>query len=142
VTDLVRVYIPELISHYCQIILKRSIFDSDKLLTPEQKKRRAAHIAAHPRDIPIPLDDLEPQVYIPYSKDSNFQGTPWHVQIHRDSFSYGEVGPTVDPRLVVDLRFFGRSDVSKDNKVYFCNDPIDGWNEGITDIYGMPQPTV
>lgn len=76
---------------------------------------------------------------------------PWHTQIHRDAFSYGEVGPKVDPRIVVDLRFvatrvwyststliiffrfFGmQSGVSK-NRIIF--------EKNITDAFGMPQAT-
>ena len=73
-------------------------------------------------------------------------GSPWHVQIHRDSFSYGEVNFKADPRVVVDLRFFGKSGILEANKVTFpslikrlgsCQ-----WQPGIKDAYGMPQPTV
>jgi pyranose oxidase len=75
---------------------------------------------------------------IPYRPNS-----PWHVQIHRDAFSYGDVGPKADPRVVVDLRFFGKSDICEDNRVSFGDNPAPtGWEAGVTDIYGMPQATV
>ena len=89
--------------------------------------------------MPIPFNDREPQVMIPYKSDS-----PWHVQIHRDSFSYGEIKLKADPRIVVDLRFFGKSDICKDNKVTF-QDLVDRhgvWEPGLKDLYGMPQATV
>ena len=58
---------------------------------------------------------------------------PWHCQIHRDAFSYGEVAPNVDTRLVVDLRWFGRVTPTKENRVTF--------SDTINDAYGMPQAT-
>jgi pyranose oxidase len=100
------------------------------------------HHEANPTDpLPIPFTDPEPQVTIPYSNDH-----PYHVQIHRDAFSYGDVGPKADPRLIVDIRFFGKQDIKEYNRVYFG--PPDeksipaGWTPGITDSYGMPQATV
>lgn len=75
---------------------------------------------------------------IPYKHDF-----PWHVQIHRDAFSYGDVGPKADPRVVVDLRFFGKQDIVESNCVKFgeLKAPMQ-WKAGVTDIYGMPQATV
>ena len=124
-----------------QIVLKREIIDSIEETTNEEWRRKiAAHKAKYPEDpLPIPFNDLEPQVMIPYKKDF-----PWHVQIHRDSFSYGEIDFKADPRVVVDLRFFGKSDILKDNKVTFAPliDRSGHWEPGVTDIYGMPQATV
>jgi hypothetical protein len=75
---------------------------------------------------------------IPYT--SNF---PWHVQVHRDAFSYGDVGPKADPRVVVDLRFFGKSEIRRENQVTFgAIDSVTEWQAGVTDLYGMPQATV
>jgi pyranose oxidase len=75
---------------------------------------------------------------IPYTSDF-----PWHCQVHRDAFSYGDVGPRADARVVVDLRFFGRQEIQKKNKVYFAGELLKtGWVAGCTDIYGMPQATV
>jgi hypothetical protein len=68
---------------------------------------------------------------------------PWHVQVHRDAFSYGDVGPKADPRVVVDLRFFGKSDIVSENRMEFGETQnLSGWVPGIFDTYGMPQPTV
>ncbi|KAJ7028772.1 putative pyranose oxidase [Mycena alexandri] len=78
--------------------------------------------------LPIPFQDPEPQVTIPASLER-----PWHTQIHRDAFSYGEVGPTLDSRIVVDLRFFGMQDGVPENRMIFQTQ--------IKDEYGMPQPT-
>ncbi|KAK0185761.1 pyranose 2-oxidase [Armillaria mellea] len=97
---------------FCQIVLKRSIVEAIKT-DPAYKDLVTEHREKHPNDpLPIPFDDPEPQVTIPYSSKY-----PWHTQIHRDAFSYGDVGPRSDPRVVVDLRFFGKSDIVKENKV-------------------------
>ncbi|KAL6304157.1 putative pyranose oxidase [Sparassis latifolia] len=97
---------------FCQIVLKKNHADKHGEFDP----------------VPIPFDDPEPQVTIPTSKER-----PWHAQIHRDAFSYGEVGIKVDPRLVVDLRFFGMQAGVPGNRIYF--------DDKVTDAYGMPQPT-
>jgi pyranose oxidase len=129
-----------------QVVLKRSIINSakDGRRYPHFQDRIARHKTAHPDDpIPIPFDDLEPQVYIPYSTPS--ADFPWHVQIHRDAFSYGDLGPTVDPRIIVDLRFFGRSELNRESRVVFAEKttpPSQTEWGGDTDIFGMPQPTV
>jgi pyranose oxidase len=84
----------------------------------------------HPEDpIHIPFEDPEPQLTMKYTEK-----TPWHTQIHRDAFSYGDVGPKADPRVIVDLRFFGKQEVEQTNYVEFSTEH--------TDIYGMPQATV
>lgn len=96
---------------------------------PAYKDLVAEHREKHPNDpLPIPFDDPEPQVTIPYSSEH-----PWHTQIHRNAFSYGDVGPRSDPRVVVDLHFFGKSYITEENQVTFSDDH--------TDIYGLPQPT-
>jgi len=122
---------------FCQIVLKREIIDSIRT-NPAWKERVEEHIKKHPSDpLPIPFNDPEPQVMIPYT--TNF---PYHCQIHRDAFSYGDVGPRADPRVVVDLRFFGKQDINENNRVFFgMPGPFSGWQAGITDIYGMPQAT-
>lgn len=129
-----------LILHCHQIILRQPIINSAEAY-PQFEERIKKHRVSHPNDIlPIPFDDLEPQVLIPYDSE-----TPWHVQIHRNAFSYGNVGPTVDPRLLVDFRFFRKSDIREENRVEFSQGPstgIDHWTGGFTDIYGMPQATV
>ncbi|KAK0479020.1 pyranose 2-oxidase [Armillaria luteobubalina] len=113
---------------FCQIVLKRSIVN-DIWTNPKYKEAVERHQQKNSCDpLPIPFHDPEPQVTIPYTTDY-----PWHTQIHRDAFSYGDVGPRSDPRVVVDLRFFGKSDISEDNRVCFSDEH--------TDIYGMPQAT-
>jgi len=61
------------------------------------------------------------------------EGRPWHCQIHRDAFSYGDLPPNVDSRLIVDLRWFGIIRPRRENKIKFTND--------LLDTFGMPQPT-
>jgi len=136
-------YLSEQSIAFCQVVLRRRIINS-AYDYPQFQVRIAKHRRAHPNDIlPIPFDDLEPQVYIPYNQDTK---TPWHVQIHRDAFSYGDIGPTVDPRIIVDLRFFGKSDIREDNRIEFSGRfssaySTTEWIGGDTDIYGMPQGT-
>jgi pyranose oxidase len=153
-----KIHLPPALGHYlceqsmafCQIVLKRSIVESIRT-NPKFAEAVKRHEKNHPNDpLPIPFDDPEPQVMMPF-----FSGTkyPWHVQVHRDAFSYGDVGPRADPRVVVDLRFFGRQEIKEENQVWFGELPSPQWPEwnkyaggvdwkaGITDIYGMPQPT-
>ncbi|KAI0265044.1 pyranose 2-oxidase [Gloeopeniophorella convolvens] len=119
-------YLSEQSMSFCQIVLSRDIVESIRN-DPRWSDIVGPHCALWEDPIPIPYNDPEPQVTLPYSQD-----TPWHVQVHRDAFSYGDVGPKVDPRLVVDLRFFGKTDVNPNNL---------GLKPGMSDIYGMPQPT-
>ncbi|CAE6503880.1 Pyranose 2-oxidase [Rhizoctonia solani] len=127
-------YLTEQSLAFCQIVLKsKYVRDIDApcshLISDELKGKCASHHRKYPKDpIHIPFADPEPQVTIPYTHT-----TPWHTQIHRDAFSYGDVGPRTDPRLVVDLRFFGRQEILPDNYVTFTKEH--------TDIYGMPQAT-
>ena len=74
------------------------------------------------------MDDPEPNVWIPVSEER-----PWHCQIHRDAFHYGDLAPNVDSRLVVDLRWFGIVDPHPDNRVVF--------SDRHEDSFGMPQAT-
>jgi len=124
---------------FCQIVLKREIVD-DIRTNPKFAEKVKAHQEKYPKDpLPIPFTDAEPQVMIPYT--TNF---PHHVQVHRDAFSYGDVGPRADSRIVVDLRFFGKQDIDPNNSVFFGprNKPSPTmWEPGVLDMYGMPQAT-
>ena len=47
--------------------------------------------------------------------------------------------------MIVDLRFFGKQDIEEFNKVSFgpiIQPVLTSWKPGVTDIYGLPQPTV
>ncbi|KAH0829017.1 hypothetical protein J3R83DRAFT_2471 [Lanmaoa asiatica] len=131
-------YLSEQSIAFCQIVLKQEIVDAiwhDSRFAEAVNK----HHENYPLDpLPIPFLDPEPQITLPFS-----DGHPWHVQIHRDAFSYGEVGPRADSRVVVDLRWFGRQEIQESNCVDFSTlvKSKDGsWKPGVTDIYGMPQP--
>ena len=121
-----------------QVVLKRSIIESIKE-TPEFQEQLEKSKQKFSDSLPIPIDDPEPQVLIPYS-----HGYPFQCEIHRGSFLFGGIGPKPDPRVVVILRFFGKHDVKRENRVFFSENKNagDGWVPGVTDIYGMPQPTV
>jgi len=119
---------------FCQIILKRSLVENiPKRLQPLVD----AHKKKNKTDpLPIPFNDPEPQVTMPYDTHH-----PYHTQIHRDAFSYGDVGPRADPRVIVDLRYFGKQDIHKDNRVEFADVVGDKEDRSVTDLYGMPQAT-
>ncbi|KZT36902.1 pyranose oxidase [Sistotremastrum suecicum HHB10207 ss-3] len=133
-------YITEQTMAFCQIMLYRDLIAGVREKPkPEWQKRVEDHIRDFPLDpIAMPFDEPEPQVTSPISKEH-----PWHTQasysnqnsrrIHRDAFSYGKVGATIDSRVVVDLRFFGRNDPVETNTLTFSNIHRDG--------YDMPQPT-
>ncbi|KAG9120913.1 Pyranose 2-oxidase, partial [Ceratobasidium sp. 392] len=112
---------------FCQIVLRRTLIDS--LRDPNSKEQDDSANA-----LPIPLNDPDPQITIPYSTEY-----PYHTQLHRDAFSYGDVGPQIDHRVVLDLRFFGRGEVRESNYVSFSDKDKSGRTN--TDVYGMPQPT-
>ena len=57
----------------------------------------------------------------------------FHCQIHRNSFTLGVIAPNVDPRLILDFRWFGRCTPRQENCVTF--------EEKYKDLFGMPQPT-
>jgi pyranose oxidase len=121
-------YLTEQPMSFAQIVMKQDIVDS-VLGHPEFGNRVSQHRHDHPADpVPIPQSDGEPQVWIPVSEDR-----PWHCQIHRDAFHYGDVALNVDSRLIVDLRWFGIVEPRERDKVTF--------SDTHTDLYGMPQPT-
>jgi pyranose oxidase len=114
---------------FCQIVLRQEIVDG-VASDPRFKDRVAAYRKEHPEDpIPMPEGDPEPQVWIPVSEER-----PWHCQIHRDAFHYGDIGPNVDNRLVVDLRWFGIVEPREESFMAF--------SDSHSDVFGMPQPTL
>jgi pyranose oxidase len=121
-------YLTEQPVSFCQIVLHQDIVD--QIPTDSRFADRVTeHHKRVPEDpVPIPQNDPEPNVWIPVS-----EGRPWHCQVHRDAFHYGEVAPNVDTRLVVDLRWFGIVEPREDNQVRFSDRTTDGFD--------MPQPT-
>jgi pyranose oxidase len=108
---------------FTQIVLKQEIIDS----IPRRFSEKLD--AVEPNDpVPIPMSDPPPMVWIPVS-DSR----PWHCQIHKDSFHYGEIPADVDDRTIVDLRWFARIHPIRENRVRF--------EEDVNTTFGMPQPT-
>ena len=113
---------------FCQIVLHQHRVDQLEL-DERFADRVRLHREERPTDpIPIPTHDPEPNVWIPVSNDR-----PWHCQIHRDAFHYGDIAPNVDGRLIVDLRWFGITQPRADNRVTFSDRHVD--------IFGLPQPT-
>src|SRR5690606_34588162 len=113
---------------FCQIVLKQNLVDA-VIDDPRFADRIALHRELNPHDpVPIPVEDPEPQVWIPVS-----EGRPWHCQIHRDAFHYGDVAPNVDNRVIVDLRWFGIVEPHYESRITF--------SEKYVDAFGMPQPT-
>lgn len=121
-------YLTEQPMAFCQIVLKQEIVDGIAA-DPEFAERVGVHREQNPQDpVPMPEDEPEPNVWIPVS-----EGRPWHCQIHRDAFHYGDVAPNIDPRLIVDLRWFGIVEPRYESRVHF--------SDVHTDAFGMPQPT-
>nr|ACH85575.1 CetL [Actinomyces sp. Lu 9419] len=120
-------YLTEQPVAFCQVLLRDDLVEGIAA-DPRFAARVAAHRAGHPDDaVPIPLDDLDPNVWIPVS-----QNRPWHCQIHRD-LPYDDmvVDPDLDGRLVVDLRWFGLVEPRPENRLRF--------SETALDRYGMPE---
>jgi pyranose oxidase len=121
-------YLTEQPVAFCQIVLpehRLSALESDDRFAEDLRRHRIEN----PSDpVPLPFGDPEPNCMIPVS-----EGRPWHCQIHRDAFNYGDLAPNVDGRLIVDLRWFGIVDPQPDNRVMF--------SERHLDIFGMPQAT-
>jgi len=121
-------YLTEQPMAFCQIVLRQDIVDRIPD-NPEFAERVRAYREQNPHDpVPIPDGEPEPQVWIPVSDDR-----PWHCQIHRDAFNYGDVSPNVDSRLVVDLRWFGIVEPRHESRITF--------SDRHQDSFGMPQPT-
>lgn len=130
----------EQIMSFCQVVLKRSLVDS----VPTDPydlgwaDKVEEHTQQHPNDpLPLPFNDPDPQCYFPLTEEH-----PWHTQIHRDAFGYGEVPPSTDQRVVVDLRWFTFTEPVMNNYIEFSKVETmpDGWPRAlITDGFGMPQ---
>ncbi|KAF7362944.1 GMC oxidoreductase [Mycena venus] len=111
---------------FCQVALKRSIVESIRN-DPRFKEQRDDHKRHHPDDpLPIPFNDPEPQIFLKYKKENGYIG-----MIDRNAFFTG-VRPEVDPRVVVDLRFYSKNDVQQANHMEF------DWKK--MDRYDMPRP--
>lgn len=120
---------------FCQVVLKQHLVDGvienpgdlDEEGSDVIEQAVNKHTSNHPDDpLPFSFSDFDPQVYIPFSKEY-----PWHTQIHRDAFGYGEIPPTLDQRLVVDFRWYSWTSENRENKVTFDERKRDG--------FGMPQ---
>lgn len=121
-------YLTEQPVAFCQIVLPEYRLDA-LADDPRFGDRVRAHQRDEPQDpVPIPRGEPEPNCWLPLSEER-----PWHCQIHRDAFHYGDLAPNVDGRLIVDLRWFGMVGPRADNRVTF--------SDTYTDIFGMPQPT-
>lgn len=121
-------YLTEQPVAFCQVVLRDDLVDA---VAADERfaDRVAAHRASHPGDpLPFPLDDADPNVWIPVSQDR-----PWHCQIHRD-LPYDDMvpNPEIDNRLVVDLRWFGLVDPRPANRVWFSDTE--------RDVFGLPRP--
>ncbi|KAK0126901.1 hypothetical protein ONS96_006466 [Cadophora gregata f. sp. sojae] len=115
-------YMTEQIVSFCQVVLKRSLIERTW-----DDPRCTEHFRHFPNDpLHIPFDDPDPQVTSPLSEEH-----PWHTQIHRDAFNYGNVPSGIDQRLIVDLRFFSYVKPVYENYVEFSSK--------INDKFGMPQ---
>ncbi|MFL5657552.1 MAG: pyranose oxidase [Ktedonobacteraceae bacterium] len=121
-------YLSEQPMAFCQVVLKQSIVEGIAT-DPRFADRVKAHQKKNPHDpVPVPENDPEPQIIIPVSDNR-----PWHCQVHRDAFHYGDLAPNVDGRLIVDLRWFGIVRQRPENKVTFSDKHVD--------TFGMPQPS-
>lgn len=110
---------------FTQVVLRDSIVEA---ITSDDRFAAARAKVEEEDAVPIPMHDPPPSLMIPVSDNRR-----WHCQIQRDSFSYGELPPDIDTRLVVDLRWFSMTEPNEDNRVCFDID--------LHDTFGMPKPT-
>jgi pyranose oxidase len=121
-------YLTEQPMAFCQVVLQQEIVDAIER-DDRFRDKVMLHRERRPHDpVPIPEGEPEPQVWIPVSEER-----PWHCQIHRDAFHYGDVSPNVDSRLIVDLRWFGIVEPRYEDRITF--------SEKYLDAFGLPQPT-
>ncbi|MER7404924.1 pyranose oxidase [Streptomyces sp. NPDC000070] len=142
-------YLTEQPMSFCQVVLQqehmdniesilRGVSGSDDPPAASAAERVAAYRAAQLKRLHGGDKTADPVPFPPAERDPNLallvtEQRPWHCQIHRDAFTYGAVPPNVDPRLIVDLRWFGISRPRPENKVTF--------SRKIRDTFDMPQPT-
>jgi pyranose oxidase len=116
-------YLTEHPMAFTQVVLRRDVVEGIRE-DPRFREPLAGLRRSDP--VPIPMHDPPPMVWIPVSASR-----PWHAQIHRDSFQYGQLPPDIDDRVVVDLRWFGMVEPLPENRVLFS---------GRRDKFGMPKP--
>ncbi|KAF8674537.1 GMC oxidoreductase [Rhizoctonia solani] len=77
-----------------------------------------------------PFPNSEPQVNVKYTNDR-----PWNGMVNRDAYIYGgrHPNPNYDPKFIVDLRFYGKHKIDRNNRVTFDKSDLD--------IYGLPRAT-
>jgi pyranose oxidase len=141
-------YLTEQPMSFCQVVLQQEHMDDleEILRSPSggdgparaAADRVARYRAAELKRLHSGDKCADPVPFPPTERDPNLAllvtgGRPWHCQIHRDAFTYGAVPPNVDPRLIVDLRWFGISRPRPENRVTF--------SRKLRDTFDMPQPT-
>ncbi|MGW0561428.1 pyranose oxidase [Streptomyces sp. NPDC003016] len=145
-------YLTEQPMSFCQVVLQQDHMDGIEATlretcgTDQDENKRAAAAADRVADYrTAQLKRLhggdktaDPVPFPPAERDPNLallvtEQRPWHCQVHRDAFTYGAVPPNVDPRLIVDLRWFGISRPRPENKLTF--------SRKIRDTFDLPQPT-
>ncbi|NUU20763.1 MAG: pyranose oxidase [Streptomycetaceae bacterium] len=143
-------YLTEQPMSFCQVVLQQSHMDRvEEILrtdgdgTGDDLAQAAADRVAHYRAAQLHRlhsgdDTADPVPLPPGERDPNLAllvtgQRPWHCQIHRDAFTYGALPPNVDPRLIVDLRWFGISRPRPENRITF--------SRRLRDTFDMPQPT-
>lgn len=121
-------YLTEQTMSVCQVAMRKSLFLSEDACKSDA--RRKEYSDKFPNDpLRIPPNDPSPEISTPVSEKY-----PWHSQIQRDPFHYNSVPHSIDPRLLIDLRFFGYVKPVYDNHVEFSPEA--------TDAFGMPQPSI
>ncbi|WAZ25768.1 GMC oxidoreductase [Streptomyces cinnabarinus] len=138
-------YLTEQPMSFCQVVLEQQHMDHiEEILHSGGDADRAAadrvarYRAAQLKQLHAGDKTADPVPFPPCERDPNLallvtEARPWHCQIHRDAFTYGAVPPNVDPRLIVDLRWFGISRPRPENKVTF--------SRRLRDTFDLPQPT-